>query len=555
MRKRFYRPLEDRIKILISSTYLAIPLVLTLANISPQLFTTKKFDLLLSASYIFLGINVVEHLIVTLWPKAKKIILDFLIIVDVTYVALVIYLSGGTTSPFIFLFYVQIVAITLSISYRTGLKVVILQTILFLSVYYQQYSGQVNRLVSNYLKIEIVGSHFIWHFKTILNVAFLWTIAAITTFFSSINESELKQSNKELAILNKAGLEIEKNSNLHSVLKVIIKAVIKELGFNSVFISLIDSKKKVFGKGISVGFDDAQKKELQKIKHYAKGSPIIAKALKIKQPIGGRIRGLDKSDQLLEKILVKQKEFIVIPLVGLERTVGIMIAAKKGFGTRSRIKNREVDVLSTLAKQSAVAIDNAILKKKLQKMASTDSLTGLYNRGHFQKILQFEIEKIKRYKNLSFSNNPLSIILADVDNFKQFNDQFGHPEGDALLEKIAAIFIKNCRSRDVACRYGGEEFVLILPDTGLNQSKIIADRLRKSVLEIKTAKQLPGRKPIISLSLGIMTANKNEEYAPSILIKKADQALYDAKAKGKDCLVHYLDFKKTSPANLKAVNK
>lgn len=160
---------------------------------------------------------------------------------------------------------------------------------------------------------------------------------------------------------------------------------------------------------------------------------------------------------------------------------------------------------------------------KLQKLAITDGLTKLYNSRHFYNQLEVEIGRCSRY------NHSLALLLLDVDNFKVYNDSYGHLEGDKVLVRIGQI-IKSClRKIDSAYRYGGEEFTVILPETNGQKANNVAQRIRTAV-ELESFFPEPGKAVTITVSVGVTEYFKKEKL--STFIKKADQAMYNAKADG-----------------------
>jgi len=160
---------------------------------------------------------------------------------------------------------------------------------------------------------------------------------------------------------------------------------------------------------------------------------------------------------------------------------------------------------------------------KLQKLAITDGLTKLYNSRHFYNQLEVEIGRCSRY------NHSLTLLLLDVDNFKVYNDSYGHLEGDKVLVRIGQI-IKSClRKIDSAYRYGGEEFTVILPETNGQKANNVAQRIRTAV-ELESFFPEPGKAVTITVSVGVTEYFKKEKL--STFIKKADQAMYNAKADG-----------------------
>ena len=170
------------------------------------------------------------------------------------------------------------------------------------------------------------------------------------------------------------------------------------------------------------------------------------------------------------------------------------------------------------------------LQRQLQEQASRDSLTGLWNRKRMLRILDKEINRARRDKL------PVAILMIDIDRFKAINDTHGHHIGDTVLQEISVILRKNVRNYDEICRYGGDELLVILPNCNTDQTEIIAERLRNSVLKNKI--KCDGVSLNITLSLGgasseHLTLNSTSED----LIKAGDEALLAAKDKGRNCVV------------------
>ncbi len=162
---------------------------------------------------------------------------------------------------------------------------------------------------------------------------------------------------------------------------------------------------------------------------------------------------------------------------------------------------------------------------KLAELAKTDGLTGLLNHRSFRVRLGEEVERAIRYKK------EFSLIMLDVDSFKSFNDTFGHPAGDAVLRTVARIIQAELRDSDIAARYGGEEFVALLPYTGVRDSLMVAERIRQGIESAGWDKRS------ITASFGISTLG-TEVFTADELVQQADTALYAAKHKGKNCIVH-----------------
>ena len=163
--------------------------------------------------------------------------------------------------------------------------------------------------------------------------------------------------------------------------------------------------------------------------------------------------------------------------------------------------------------------------KRLAALAQTDELTGLYNRRHFTELLDQEVERCQRLRK------PMSLAMADLDYFKSVNDEFGHPMGDHVLQIVAGILRRNCREYDVLGRYGGEEMVIIFPETELATAQHVCERLREEIAAVRITAP-DGRAVPLSTSIGIaqLQAGDNADE----LIDTADKALYQAKKEGRN---------------------
>jgi diguanylate cyclase (GGDEF)-like protein len=178
-----------------------------------------------------------------------------------------------------------------------------------------------------------------------------------------------------------------------------------------------------------------------------------------------------------------------------------------------------------LAAQASIAIENERLHRTVKRQAITDDLTQLANRRRFTETLAVEVRRAERF------GDPLSLVLADLDDFKLINDQYGHQTGDEVLRRFADVLRENVRDFDLPVRYGGEEFAVLLPETGLDGAEQLARRLQTALQRLRLA-QIGGDRPPVTASFGVAafpTARTAEE-----LLSAADGALYRAKAAGKD---------------------
>jgi len=176
-------------------------------------------------------------------------------------------------------------------------------------------------------------------------------------------------------------------------------------------------------------------------------------------------------------------------------------------------------------KERELSTERTRMMEKLQKLATTDGLTKLYNSRSFYSQLELEVDRFNRYKH------PLSLLLLDLDNFKEFNDNFGHLEGDKVLVRFSQIIQDCLRINDSAYRYGGEEFTVILPETNGDEAKTVAQRIRSS-LEAENFTPTPDQPAKITISIGVTQYFPKEEL--SAFIRRADQAMYFSKQNGRN---------------------
>ncbi|HEX6941013.1 MAG TPA: PleD family two-component system response regulator [Longimicrobiales bacterium] len=170
--------------------------------------------------------------------------------------------------------------------------------------------------------------------------------------------------------------------------------------------------------------------------------------------------------------------------------------------------------------------------KELARLSISDGLTGLYNHRHIQEVVREEFERAKR------SREPLAVVMFDFDHFKKVNDTYGHQVGDRVLQEMAMILRRTAREIDKLGRYGGEEFIAVLPDTGIDDAATFAERVRERVERHPFA---VGRaRPLhLTVSAGVATYPHPAVYNPRTLIHRADQALYTAKAEGRNRVVRF----------------
>ena len=216
------------------------------------------------------------------------------------------------------------------------------------------------------------------------------------------------------------------------------------------------------------------------------------------------------------------KDIAWLPMYVGDINIGVlMVSSIHGF------KKEDIAFLEHAVKELSVSLDNAKIHRKINELSITDELTGLYNRRKMDEVLEVEFNKAKRY------GSGLSIMILDIDHFKNVNDFYGHKVGDVVLSQIGSILRHNIRNIDIATRYGGEEFVIILPQTDFHSALLAAKKL-KNLIRNKRFMQLQGR---VTVSVGIAAIPDERINGTDDILKIADDFLYEAKNSGRNRII------------------
>jgi diguanylate cyclase (GGDEF)-like protein len=218
------------------------------------------------------------------------------------------------------------------------------------------------------------------------------------------------------------------------------------------------------------------------------------------------------------------RSVIAVPLLVGERVVGVLSVQSR---RQHAYDDHQLSVLATIAQQVAVAVENA----HHYTQATIDSLTGLHLRDYFFRRFEEEYTRAKRYAGA------FSILMLDLDGFKEINDRQGHLAGDRYLRALGVAIKERMRGADLACRYGGDEFCILLPETDLSGARPIAERLRQALAHLMV--DVDGGVLRTTVSIGIASYPEHDTGDIKGLLLRADQALYKAKSAGRDRVVPF----------------
>ena len=374
---------------------------------------------------------------------------------------------------------------------------------------------------------------------------------------------ELERTKIELGILYEISNAMRTTLKLDEILYIILTGVTAHtgLGFNRAILFLVNEKDKIIEGKMGIGPENGEeaniawtKIEQEKmdlddlINAFKKSSSVLESGFN-RQVRSLKVSMLDKDEnplslavlegmplhlnaQTIQKYqsspvikMLESDELLIIPLKAKDRVNGIIVA--DNFITNDPITKDDVRMLTMLANQAGLAIENSQLFELTAERAHSDYLTNLWNHGYFQYLLQAEMERAKAVKS------KLSLITIDIDNFKVYNDTLGHQAGDKILKDLARLLRNQSRKMDLVCRYGGEEFTIILPYTDQKEAYMIAERLRVDIQKYPFLNEEIFPNKMLTVSLGIATFPENGQL-PADLIISSDKSLYKAKNQGKN---------------------
>lgn len=239
--------------------------------------------------------------------------------------------------------------------------------------------------------------------------------------------------------------------------------------------------------------------------------------------------GHDSYESVLKALQLGAYDYIQKPLHNHHAITAAILRAYESAKLQSENTDLLIQLRYSHDKLAAANRNLVDANRKLKQLAITDGLTGLYNRRFFDQALKREAGRQNRYKLA------LSVLMVDVDDFKEFNDTHGHDAGDLALQQVAKLLSESARTSDIVARYGGEEFIVALPLTSPEQSVTYAERARK-IIESTAVELKNGESAHIRISVGICGTDKNSDpISAQDLVTTADMALYEAKKDGKNC--------------------
>jgi two-component system cell cycle response regulator len=441
------------------------------------------------------------------WPIDIQSVMQ---LVDVAYIALIMAPTGGPRSQLVFLLYVHLIAVTLLGNHRTGLRMALIDSFVFVMLYTFSLNARVSRLVGG------PGSPVSKPptSAVVLSILAFWLVAGCTSFYSWVNERELRRGTYELKGLAEMSAALERATCPEDIMHVLLARSVEAFGFarGAVLLRLPDGTTAMStvpsGQGTKVDHSaEPARPDVVVERAWAEHGPVLVRAL---DPL---------LDATLDRLLPDALNVVVLPLTAEGEPLGALAVERGGpFGVKLPV--RAVTMLNQFAANAAMAVRNRRLIAEVERLASEDGLTGLANRRVFEDVLAREVTRSRR------TYEPVSLVVFDVDHFKRVNDTFGHQAGDDVLRQVAQVLAAAARDVDLVARYGGEEFTVILPNCNLDDAVRVAERMRSS---LSGHPRLEG----VTLSAGVAAIPTNAVDEES-LIAAADEAMYTSKRAGRD---------------------
>jgi len=336
-------------------------------------------------------------------------------------------------------------------------------------------------------------------------------------------KDELDQRLLEIYALYNVSKTLNASFDIEQLLIQLIEDISKDMDIDRMMILLPDKHFTKLTVASHTGFTDEEMHDINPNIHEGIYS-LVASA-----GICRLIEDIDTDVTITEQDIFSPDigSLIAVPFLRRGKVMGLICAFRD---KPNNFQFSDLKLFNSVAEHLAIAMENSLLFEETKKMAITDGLTGLYNKRFLLELLDSEIARAARCEH------DLSLIMMDIDNFKHYNDTNGHPAGDVLLKELALLFNGSIRKMDVPCRYGGEEFVVILPETKKSDAKIVAEKLVKKIAEhpFEYAEAQP--LGCISVSMGLATYPQDAGDDESLMCV-ADTALYAAKTSGKNKVV------------------
>ncbi len=392
--------------------------------------------------------------------------------------------------------------------------------------------------VRHALSLETINVALAWLLAGLWLRDHQWASMTVVAVLAVVGETTLVQLSAALRALRRSNRALASRITELDTLHAIGREILSSLEPARVFAIIDRECRKIFDvDSCMIALADVESSKLKLVHHQRRGLAPRSVERPIDEGltnwVAKRKRGL-RIDDLRERKLGRPlrrglldggvRSALAVPLIVKGRVTGVLSVRSRA---RAAYDDHQLSVLMTIAQQAAVAIENA----RHYQMATVDSLTGFFLRDYFFGRLDEEYKRVARY------GGTFSLLMLDLDGFKSINDEHGHLVGDQFLRDVARTIRLQLRAADLACRYGGDEFCLLLPETEMDGAQAIAERIRAAIAGSPVP--VAGLTLRTTASIGIAVFPEHDAGSVGGLVHNADEALYRAKRSGRDCVVPF----------------
>jgi diguanylate cyclase (GGDEF)-like protein len=519
----------------------ALLLALLLGTVAQDLTDPTARNLLVGAALVHLAVQGLAFLAVR-EGRLVRTATEVTLLVDVGALAVLMASTGGTASPLGALLLTEVVAVTLLFGRWAGLRVSLLGSLVIAWLLASSPPALGAAATAIRDTDPAVALALEPSVRATLLLTALWATTLVTGWLTDVIERDLRRRTEDLTLLRDVTPDLDPRRGTLEVAGALADLLVGRLGHRASAIFLVEGGQLALvahaGELEAPVDDDGPAGGASHLVTLGLDDPTVVRTLG-----GTRIQPVRRDQdrpQVLTELFGPRAPLALAPLTTDGRAVGLVaveVASRLGRGPTLRV--REVRLLRMLAEQAALLLENARMQSELADQAVTDAVTGLPNHRFLQQRLQEELDRLARSVARG-EERVLSVALLDLDHFKVVNDTYGHPTGDRVLASVAAAAQRTLRGSDVVCRYGGEEFAIVLPDTDAVAARLAGDRVRRAIGDLHHT-AVDGRDlPPVTASLGVATLT-GEAIDRSTVLARADEALYAAKRAGRDRVVHHED--------------
>ena len=507
--------------------------VLYLVTLGSDLVDPTGQRLLSAFAIAHLAVNALA-LLTPARSGALSVATEVTTLVDAAVIAVLVAVTGGIVSPLTWLVIAEAVAVTLIFGWDGGLRAAAMLTIAVLWVQSASPPALPEAIASIVDRDGSLAMALLPDLRVVWLLLGLWAVTALVAFLSGVTERDLRRWLMDLTMLRQVTHELDPRLGVDRVCDALARTMVNRLGYRGAVVWLMKD----------VRLQPVSQSGRGRVDAVAEGAelattvPPLAEAVARTEPT--LVRRTDLRPGALQRAHGPNAPLVLLPLRVEDGLLAVISAeVRRPLLGGPSLRGADLRRLGLLADEASLLLDNARLQAELRALATTDGLTGLPNHRYLQQRLGEEVARVARKADEGEAQE-LSVALFDLDFFKAVNDTYGHPTGDAVLIAVSRAADGLLRTSDVVCRYGGEEFALVLPDTDAEEALNVCGRLGDAIRALRITAEDGRDIGPVTASFGVATT-VGPELDRSALIAGADQALYAAKHAGRDQAMHLAD--------------